>query len=113
MVRTIEYFFIASLLIGIIATPGIGAIVLLLLPLLLVGFVWRSALTVANRGRPGVAVVRTRPSHLLGPGGPDDSFAAEGLSPSARNGVAQERSGSRPGLAALRSASTTTSHGEI
>jgi hypothetical protein len=113
MVRTIEYFFIASLLIGMIATPGIGGIVLLLLPLLVVAFVWRSALTVANRGRPGMAVVRTRPRHLLGPGGPDDSFAAEGLSPSARNGVAQDGSALRPALAALRTASTTTSHGEI
>lgn len=129
MVRIIEYFLIAGLVVGIIATPGLGAIALLLLFVLVLGFVWRFALTVATRGRPSTAVVRTRRSHLLGPGGPDDSFAADPLadgdyravppasaeaaSAEAGNGVVQGAKGLRPGLVGLRSPSTATSRGEI
>lgn len=128
MVRAIEYFFIASLVVGIIATPGLGALALLLLPLIGLGFVWRSALTVATRGRPGEAVVHTRRSHLLGPGGPDDSFAADppdavdypvgasarsrAASAGARNGVVQGPRVARPGLVG-RTASTPAFRSEI
>jgi hypothetical protein len=128
MVRTIEYFFVASLVVGIIATPGLGALALPLLLLIGLGFVWRSALTVATRGRPSETVVHTRTSHLLGPGGPDDSFAAEppdaveypavasgrsrAASAGARNGVVQGANVVRPGLVGLRAAPTPTSRSE-
>ena len=79
MVRTIVYFFIAVVVLGTIATPGLGAFALVLAPVLGLGLLWRVALTVSTPGRTSEAVVRTRTSHLLGPGGPDDSFAASPL----------------------------------
>lgn len=129
MVRTIEYFLIASLVVGIIATPGLGAIALLLVPFLVFGFVWRSAVTVVTRGRPSEAVVRTRRSHLLGPGGPDDLFAAgasdEGEYPAATpatsrvasadasNSLVQCGNVLRPSLAGLRPASQARFRDEV
>ena len=79
MVRTIVYLFIAVVVLGTIATPGLGAFALVVAPLLGLGLLWRIALTVSTRGRSIDAVVHTRQSHLLGPGGPDDSFAAYAL----------------------------------
>jgi hypothetical protein len=76
MVRTIVYVFVAIVVLGTIATPGLGAVALVVAPLLGLGLLWRIALTVFTHGRPIDAVVRTGQSHLLGPGGPDDSFAA-------------------------------------
>jgi hypothetical protein len=75
MVRVIVYFFIGIVVLGTIATPGLGAVALVAAPLLGLAFFWRVALTVSTHGRPLDAVVQTRRSHLLGPGGPDDSFA--------------------------------------
>lgn len=75
MVRTIVFFFLVTVALGTIAAPGLGAFALVLAPLLVLGFVWRIALGVATRGRSSEAIVQTRHSHLLGPGGPDDSFA--------------------------------------
>jgi hypothetical protein len=75
MVRTIVYLLVATVLFGTIAAPGLAAVALLVAPLLVLGLLWRIALTVATHGRPIDAVVHTRQSHLLGPGGPDDSFA--------------------------------------
>jgi hypothetical protein len=111
MVRTIVYFFVAIVVLGTIATPGLGAVALVVAPLLGLGFLWRIALTVSTHGRPLEAVVRTRQSHLLGPGGPDDSFAASPLdeneyaraasaraSVSARNGFVRGANVPRPGL---------------
>jgi len=79
MVRAIVYFFIGIVVLGTIATPGLGAVALVIAPLLGLGFLWRVALTVSTHGRPLDTVVQTRRSHLLGPGGPDDSFAASPL----------------------------------
>ena len=42
---------------------------LVVAPLLGLGLLWRIALTVSTHGRPIDAVVHTRQSHLLGPGG--------------------------------------------
>lgn len=81
MVRTIVYFFIGVVVLGTIATPGLGAFALVLAPLLGLGLLWRVALSVSTHGRTSDAVVRTRTSHLLGPGGPDDTFAASALDP--------------------------------
>jgi hypothetical protein len=80
-------------------------------PLVVLGLLWRTALTVSTRGRPVDAVVHTRRSHLLGPGGPDDSFAAGPLgeaqypadasaraSVSARDGLVRGVSVQRPGV---------------
>lgn len=77
MVRIIIYFLVAIIALGTIATPGLGAIALLIIPLVGLGFLWRIGLTVATHGHPSEAVVHTRHSHLLGPGGPDDSFATD------------------------------------
>ena len=79
MVRTIVYLLVAIVVLGTIATPGLGAFALVLAPLLGLGLLWRTALTVSTHGRPIEAVVNTRQRHLLGPGGPDDSFAASPL----------------------------------
>jgi len=111
MVRAIVYFFVAIVVLGTIATPGLGAFALVVAPLLGLGFLWRIALTVVTRGRSIDAVVHTRNSHLLGPGGPDDSFAASRLdddeypteasaraSVSARNGLGRGANVLRPGL---------------
>ena len=105
MVRTIVYLLVATVLFGTIAAPGLAGFALVVVPLLGLGFLWRLALTVSTHGRPIDAVVHTRQSHLLGPGGPDDSFAAIPLdedeylteasaraSVSARNGLVRENS---------------------
>jgi len=112
MVRTIVYLLLAFVALGAIATPGLGAFALVVALLWGLGFVWRIALTVSTHGRPIDAVVRTRRSHLFGPGGPDDSFAASPLdedeypteasaraSVSARNGLGRIAHVQRPGLA--------------
>jgi hypothetical protein len=111
MARTIVYLFVAVVVLGTIATPGLGAFALVLAPLVGLGLLWRTALTVFTHGRPIEAVVQTRQSHLLGPGGPDDSFAASLLpedqyptaasaraSVSARNGFVRGANVPRPGL---------------
>jgi hypothetical protein len=110
MVRAIVYFFVAIVVLGTIATPGLGAFALVVAPLLGLGLLWRAALTVSTHGRSIDAVVCTRPSQLLGPGGPDDSFAASPLdegeylteaSVSARNGRVRGATVPRPGLTTL------------
>jgi hypothetical protein len=69
LVRTIVYLFVAIVVLGTIATPGLGAFALVVPPLLGLGLLWQIALTVFTHGRPVDAVVHTRQSHLLGPGG--------------------------------------------
>ena len=69
MVRTIVYLLLSFVVLGTIATPGLGAFALVVALLWGLGFVWRIALTVSTHGRPIDAVVNTRQSHLLGPGG--------------------------------------------
>jgi hypothetical protein len=76
MVRTVVYFFLACIVLGVVALPGLAAFGLVLVPFAVGGFIWRIALTVITHDRPSQAVVHVRRSHLLGPGGPDDSFAA-------------------------------------
>src|SRR4051812_21856765 len=75
MVRAIVYFFVAVVVLGTIATPGLGAFALVAAPALVLWLVWRFALMVVTHGRSIEAIVRTKHSHLLGPGGPDDLFA--------------------------------------
>ena len=107
MVRTIVYLLLAFVVLGTIATPGLGAFALVVALLWGLGFVWRIALTVSTHGRPIDAIVHTRQSRLLGPGGPDDSFAASPLdedeypteaSVRARNGFVRGANVPRPGL---------------
>lgn len=110
MVRTIMYLSAAVVVLGTAAVPGLGAFALAVAPLLGLGLLWRIALTVSTHGRPLDAVVHTRRSHLLGPGGPDDSFAGSPInedefsteassraSVSARNGLVREANVQRPG----------------
>jgi hypothetical protein len=114
MVRTIVYFFVAVVVLGMIAAPGLAAFALVVAPLLGLGFLWRIALTVSTHGHPIDAVVHTRRCRLLGPGGPDDSFAASLLdedeyptealaraSVSARNGFVRRANVPRPALTTL------------
>ena len=117
MVRAIVYLLLAFVVLGTIATPGLGAFALVVALLWGVAFIWRVALSVVTRGRPVDAVVHTRQSHLFGPGGPNDSFAASALdedgypteasaraSVSARNGLVRGANVPRPGLSATLSA---------
>src|SRR4051812_17295621 len=109
MVRTIVYFLLAAIGLGTIAVPGLGAFALVVAPLAGLGLIWRFALTTETHGHPSEAVVHTKRSRLLGPGGPDDPFAAFSLdddeypteastraSVSARNGFARNRNVPRP-----------------
>jgi hypothetical protein len=114
MVRTIVYLFVATVVLGTIATPGLGAFALVVAPLLGLGLLWRIALTVVTHGRSSEAILHTKKSHLLGPGGPDDPFAASPLdeveylaeasarsraaSAGARNGLVRGANVPRPGL---------------
>jgi hypothetical protein len=76
MVRTIVYFFLAAIVLGTIPVPGLGAFALVLAPLVGLGLIWRFALTVETHGHPGEVVRHTKHGQFLGPGGPDDPFAA-------------------------------------
>jgi hypothetical protein len=111
MVRTIVFFFFATIVLGVIAVPGLAAFGLVVAPLVVLGLVWRLALTVVTHGHSSEAVVRAKRSHLLGPGGPDDLFAAFPLdeddypteasaraSVSAPNGLVRGANAPRPGL---------------
>jgi hypothetical protein len=75
MARTTLYFLLTSTVLGVIAVPGLAAFGLVLVPLTGAWLVWRVALTVVTRDHPSEAVVYVKRSKLLGPGGPDDSFA--------------------------------------
>jgi len=79
MVRTLMYFLLGTVVLGTVLTPGLAAFALLAVPVVGLWFVWRIALTVVTRGHPTDAVVSARRNRFLGPGGPDDSFAADAL----------------------------------
>jgi hypothetical protein len=111
MVRTIVYVFVAIVALGTIATPGLGAVALVVAPLIGLGLLWRIALTVSAHGHPIDAVVHTKRNHLLGPTGPGDSFADARLdedeylteasateSASARNGLVRGENVPRRGI---------------
>lgn len=59
---------------GIVATPGLAAAALLIIPLAVLVVAWCVVLTAATRGRPSEGLIRVRSRELLGPGGPDDPF---------------------------------------
>jgi hypothetical protein len=93
MVRTIVYFFVAVVVLGTIATPGLGAFALVLVPLLGLGFLWRVALTVSTDGRP-VDSFAASPLAV-------DEYRAEAsarASASARNGFVRGANVPRPRL---------------
>jgi hypothetical protein len=77
MITTLVLSLLAILFLGLVATPGLGAIGLVLLPFIGVAFVWSIGAAAVTHGRPADVVVRTRPGQFLGPGGPDDPFADE------------------------------------
>jgi hypothetical protein len=77
MITTVMIFLLAVLCIGLIAAPGLGALGLVVVPLVAVAVVrWIGAAAVTKE-RPSDLVVRTKHGQLLGPGGPDDPFANE------------------------------------
>jgi hypothetical protein len=77
MITTVVLSLLAVLFVGLIATPGLGAIGLVLAPLIGVAVVWSIGAVAVTQGRPSDLVVRTRHRQFLGPGGPDDPFADE------------------------------------
>jgi len=77
MITTLVLLLLAVLFLGLVATPGLGAIGLVLAPLIGVAVVWWIGAAAVTRGRPSDVVVRTRHRQFLGPGGPDDPFADE------------------------------------
>lgn len=77
MVRTLSLLLVAATALGVVATPGLAAVALLLVPLAVLVAVWWIALGAATRGRRTEAVVRVRHRELFGPGGPDDPFAGD------------------------------------
>ena len=77
MIRTVMFFFVAAIVLGLVITPGLAAVALVLVPLGGLAFLWRIALAVTTRGDATGAVAQTHSRSFLGPGGPDDPFAAE------------------------------------
>ena len=77
MITTAVLSLLAVLVVGLIATPGLGPIGLVLAPLIGVAAVWSIGAVAVTQGRPSDVVLRTRHGQFLGPGGPDDPFADE------------------------------------
>jgi hypothetical protein len=77
MIRTVVYFFVAAIVLGLVLTPGLAAVALVLVPLGGLAYIWRIALAVTTRGHAIDAVAQTQSRSFLGPGGPDDPFAAD------------------------------------
>jgi hypothetical protein len=75
MVRALSLLLVAATTVGVVATPGLAAAALLIIPLALVVAVWWAALGAVTHGRRTEAVGRVRHRELLGPGGADDPFA--------------------------------------
>ena len=66
---------IAVIAVGVVATPGLAAAALLIIPLGVLAVIWWVGLAAATRGHPAERLIRVRPNELLGPGRPDDPFA--------------------------------------
>jgi hypothetical protein len=77
MITTVVLSLLAVLLVGVIATPGLGAVGLVVAPLFGVAVVWWIGAAAVTHGRPSDVVVRTKHRQFFGPGGPDDPFADE------------------------------------
>jgi hypothetical protein len=77
MIRTVIFFVVAAIVLGLVLAPGLAAVSLVLVPLAVLGFIWRIALAVTTRGHATDAIAQTQSRSFLGPGGPDDPFAAE------------------------------------
>jgi hypothetical protein len=81
MLRTVPMLLLVATAVGVVATPGLAAVALLLTPLAVLVAVWWIALGAVACGRRAEAVARVRRRELLGPGGPDDPFADGGRGP--------------------------------
>ena len=77
MITTVVLFLLAVLFVGVIATPGLGPLGLVLAPLIVVAVVWWIGAAAVTHGSPSDVVLRTKHMQFLGPGGPDDPFADE------------------------------------
>jgi uncharacterized membrane protein YozB (DUF420 family) len=77
MLRTLSLLLLVVTAVGVVATPGLAAVGLLLAPLAVLVALWWIALGAATDHRRTDAVARVRHRELMGPGGPDDPFAGE------------------------------------
>jgi hypothetical protein len=77
MITTVVVFLLAVLLVGVIATPGLGALGLVVAPLIGIAVVWWIGTAAVTHGSPSDVVLRTKHWRFFGPGGPDDPFADE------------------------------------
>lgn len=77
MVRTLFFLLMTVTVVGVVATPGLAAVALVIVPSAILGAVWWTVLGAATHHRRTEAVVRVRHREFLGPGGPDDPFAGE------------------------------------
>ena len=76
MVRTLSLVLAAVTAMGVIATPGLAGVALLIVPCAALFAAWWIVLGAAIPRRRAEAVVRIRHREFLGPGGPDDPFAS-------------------------------------
>ena len=77
MITTVVLLLLAVLLVGVIATPGLSALGLVIAPLIGVAVIWWIGAAAATHGSPSDVVLRTKQRQFFGPGGPDDPFADE------------------------------------
>jgi uncharacterized membrane protein len=77
MVRTLSLSLLVVTAVGVVATPGLGAVALLIVPFAGLVAAWWIALGSVSPRRRSEALARVRHRELLGPGGPDDPFAGD------------------------------------
>lgn len=90
MMRSLPALLIAVTAVGVVATPGLAAVGLLLIPLAVLVAIGWMAVAAATRGHRAEVLVRVRRTELLGPGVPDDPFT-EGETAPASPSVVEER----------------------
>ena len=77
MVRALSLILLGVTAVGVVATPGLAAAALLIVPFAVLVAVWWIALGAATPGGRREAVVRVRQGEFLGPGGQDDPFSSD------------------------------------
>jgi hypothetical protein len=77
MVRALSLILLGVTAVGVVATPGLAAATLLIVPFAVLVAVCWIALGAATPGGRSEAVVRVRHPEFLGPGGQDDPFSSD------------------------------------